>query len=111
MICNFLNVCVKFILNFIFIKQVINLLVLTTARLEVNCIKINGSLMLDHSTLVMTYASSLNIINVTSDLKLNLIDQYTLPFKNNESVSISLSNYKHIFAVSGQNNIIVSKLI
>jgi len=74
--------------------------------------KINGSLMLDNSTLVVTYnANSLNIINLTSDLKSNPIDQYALPFKENESISISLSNDKHMFAVSGQKSIIVSTLI
>lgn len=68
--------------------------------------------MLDHSTLVVTYnANTLNIINLTSDLKLNPIDQYALPFKESESISISMSNDKHLFAVSGQNNIIVSRLI
>lgn len=68
--------------------------------------------MLDNSTLVVTYnANSLNIINLTSDLKLNPIDQYALPFKENESILISLSNGKHIFAVSGQKSIIVSRLI
>jgi hypothetical protein len=81
-------------------------------KLEVNCIKINGSLMLDHTKLaVNNNGNTLNIFKLMSDYTLNLLDQYQLPFKESEMTSISISNDKNLIVVGGQKYIVVSNYL
>lgn len=63
--------------------------------------------MLNPSTLaVVEMSKTLKILQLTNDS--TLIDEYHLPFKNNELIFISLSNNKKFTAVGGQNHIAVS---
>lgn len=80
--------------------------------LEVNCIKINGSLMLDHTKLaVNNNGNTLIIFKLTTNCTLNLLDHYQLPFKENEMTSISISNDKNLIVVGGQKYIVVSNYL
>lgn len=79
--------------------------------MEVHCLKINGSLMLDNSKLAITdNRISLKIYELTFDHNLIKIDHYTLPpsFKENELTSLSLSNNKNYIVVGGCSHIAVS---
>ncbi|XP_026822292.1 apoptotic protease-activating factor 1-like [Rhopalosiphum maidis] len=77
-------------------------------KLEINCIKINGSLMLDSSNLaVVDNGNYLKIYQLTSDFCLNLIDQYPLPFLEYEVTPISISNNKKLIAIGGQKHIVL----
>lgn len=81
-------------------------------KLEVNCIKINGSLMLDNTKLaVNNNGNTLNIFKLTSDYTLKLLDQYQLPFKENEMTSICISNDNNLIVVGGQKYIVVSNYL
>ncbi|CAH1736793.1 unnamed protein product [Aphis gossypii] len=76
-------------------------------KLEINCIKINGSLMLDSSNLaVVDNGNYLKIYQLTFDFRLNLIDQYELPFLEHEVTPISISNNKKLIAIGGQKYIV-----
>lgn len=78
------------------------------SKLEINSIKINISLFFDDSKLaVIDSSQNLNIFEITSD-KLDMIDQYKLPFTENELLSFSMSNDQNLIVVGGQNNMIVS---
>lgn len=65
--------------------------------------------MLDHSTLAVTDNSNhLNLFKITSDIKLKHLNDYKLPFKENELTFLNLSNNKQLISVSGQNKVVVS---
>lgn len=65
--------------------------------------------MLNSSELAITNnGNTLKIFKLTSDFTLKLIDQYELPFKENELTSISISNNKNCIVVGGQKDIVVS---
>uniref|UniRef100_A0A2H8TPT9 Apoptotic protease-activating factor 1 n=1 Tax=Melanaphis sacchari TaxID=742174 RepID=A0A2H8TPT9_9HEMI len=91
---------------------ILNLCDESIIKLEINCIKINGSLMLDSSHLaVVDNGNHLKIYQLTFDLNLNLIDQYPLPFLEHEVTPISISNDKKFIAIGGQKHIVVSIII
>lgn len=53
-------------------------------------------------------SSSLSFYKLTTDHEIDLYDIYSLPFKDNEFTSISLSNNKKLIVVGGQKCIVVS---
>lgn len=68
--------------------------------------------MLDSSKLaVVDNGNYLKIYQLTFDFRLNLIDQYELPFLEHEVTPISISNNKKLIAIGGQKYIVVSILI
>lgn len=68
--------------------------------------------MFDNSTLaVINCGAALNIMEITSSYTLKKIDQYPLPFKENDLLSISMSNNQNLIVVGGQKNMIVSIII
>ncbi|XP_060875475.1 apoptotic protease-activating factor 1-like [Metopolophium dirhodum] len=86
---------------------ILNLLEKSTIKLEINCIKINGSLMLDPSNLaVVNNGNCLEIYLLTSDWSLNLIYKYPLSFLEHEATPISVSNNKRFIAIGGQKHIV-----
>lgn len=68
----------------------------------------NASLMIDCSTLALTYLGHLlRIFNVNVNCGIKKIDEYDLPFEAKELISISVSNNKQFIAIAGQKKIIV----
>jgi len=68
--------------------------------------------MLDSSNLaVVDNGNYLKIYQLTFDFRLNLSDQYELPFLEHEVTPISISNNKKLIAIGGQKYIVVSILI
>lgn len=87
--------------------HILNLRDKSSIKLEINCIKINGSLMLDASNLaVVDNGNYLKIYQLTSDWSLNLVYQYPLPFLEHEVTPISISNNKRFIAIGGQKHIV-----
>ncbi|XP_050540508.1 apoptotic protease-activating factor 1-like isoform X2 [Daktulosphaira vitifoliae] len=83
--------------------QIIDMINGILSKSEINgCMKINGSLMLDHSTLAVTDNGSLKIFKII-DLEIcAMVEQYSLPFNNNELTTISISHDGNFIAVGGQ---------
>lgn len=79
------------------------------SKSEINgCMKINGSLMLDQSTLAVTDNGSLKIFKIVDHEIHTIVEQYSLPFNNTELTTISISHDGNSIAVGGQTCIFVS---
>lgn len=106
-------------LDLVYIPQVFDLNSGTGVLLEIP-VKINRSLMINHYELmVVSHGNTLNLYEITvnsnvdeSRYKLLKNDPYEcLPFSENELISISISNNKHLIAIAGLKIIVVSMAV
>lgn len=94
------------------IQQVTDVSTHGKINFKINCLRINGSLLLDRSKLaVVDNGNYLNIYQLNSDNTLTLKEQYTLHFNEYELISISMSHEKDLIVLGGQKDIVVSLII
>lgn len=98
--------------KFVFIQQVTDIYTQGKKKFKINCLRINGSLLLDHSKLaVVDNGNYLNIYQFNSDNTLSLKEQYTLQFNEYELISVSMSHKKDLIVLGGQMNVVVSLIL
>ncbi|VVC32819.1 Hypothetical protein CINCED_3A002930 [Cinara cedri] len=78
-------------------------------KFNMNCLRINGSSLLDHANLaVVENGNNLNIYQLNSDDDtLSLKEQYEIQFNEYELISISISHEKDLIVLGGKKDIVL----